>query len=84
MKGRNHHMKGLIYKDFYLGRKFFLFSFLFFFITALLFVLIRLSMICGNLAHGILTKDEMDNIKTFSLSMCPVWFCLSPSAPTAA
>ncbi len=68
-------MKGLIYKDFYLGRKFFLFSFLFFFITALLFVLIRLSMICGNLAHGILTKDEMDNIKTFSLYVpCLVLF----------
>ena len=44
-------MKGLIYKNYLVTRKYYFMAFVFFFITALFMILIRLSMICGNISH---------------------------------
>ena len=44
-------MKGLIYKDFVLSKKYYIMAFIYSFMFALIAALVRLSMICGNLAH---------------------------------
>ena len=44
-------MKGLIYKNYLITRKYYFMAFVFSFITALFMILIRLSMICGNISH---------------------------------
>ena len=44
-------MKGLIYKNYLVTRKYYFMAFVFFFITALFMILIRLSMICGNISY---------------------------------
>ena len=44
-------MKGLIYKNYLITRKYYFMAFAFFVITALFMILIRLSMICGNISH---------------------------------
>ena len=44
-------MKGLIYKNYLVTRKYYFMAFVFFVIMALFMILIRLSMICGNISH---------------------------------
>ena len=44
-------MKGLIYKNYLITRKYYFMAFAFFVIMALFMILIRLSMICGNISH---------------------------------
>lgn len=44
-------MKHLLYKEFYLGRKYYITSLLLFLIVSLMGILIRISMKCGNLAN---------------------------------
>ncbi len=45
-------MKGLIYKDLMLSRKYYIMAFLYCFMFALLAFLVRVSMICGNLSYN--------------------------------
>ena len=52
-------MKGLIYKNYLITRKYYFMAFVFFFITALFMILIRLSMICGNISHDPEAVDEL-------------------------
>ncbi len=52
-------MKGLIYKNYLVTRKYYFMAFIFFIITALFMILIRLSMICGNISHDHETVDEL-------------------------
>ena len=52
-------MKGLIYKNYLVTRKYYFMAFVFFFITALFMILIRLSMICGNISHDPEAVDEL-------------------------
>lgn len=52
-------MKGLIYKNYLVTKKVYFMALLFFFITALFMILIRLSMICGNISHDPETVDEL-------------------------
>ena len=52
-------MKGLIYKNYLITRKYYFMAFVFFFITALFMILIRLSMICGNISHDPEAVDDL-------------------------
>ena len=52
-------MKGLIYKNYLITRKYYFISLLFFFIIALFMILVRLSMICGNISHDPEAVDEL-------------------------
>lgn len=52
-------MKGLIYKNYLVTRKYYFMAFVFFIITALFMILIRLSMICGNISHDPEAVDEL-------------------------
>ena len=52
-------MKGLIYKNYLVTRKYYFMAFVFFFITALFMILIRLSMICGNISHDPEAVDDL-------------------------
>ncbi len=52
-------MKGLLYKNYLVTRKFYLIALLFFCIMALFMILIRLSMICGNISHDPETVEEL-------------------------
>lgn len=45
-------MKGLLYKDFWLSKKYYSMAFVFFFVFGLLTIMVRLSMIFGNLSHN--------------------------------
>lgn len=52
-------MKGLLYKNYLITRKYYFMAFMFSFITALFMILIRLSMICGNISHDAEAVDEL-------------------------
>ncbi|MBO5166589.1 MAG: ABC-2 transporter permease [Lachnospiraceae bacterium] len=58
-------MKGLLYKEFFLGRKNYLAFLALFFVFALLGALVCLSMICGNLQS--LPVEDPESVKTFAL-----------------
>ena len=52
-------MKGLIYKNYLITKKYYFISLLFFLIMALFMFLVRLSMICGNISHDPEAVDEL-------------------------
>ena len=52
-------MKGLMYKNYLITKKYYFISLLFFFIMALFMFLVRLSMICGNISHDPEAVDEL-------------------------
>ena len=52
-------MKGLIYKNYLITRKYYFMAFVFSFITALFMILIRLSMICGNISQDAEAVSEL-------------------------
>lgn len=52
-------MKGLIYKDFLLSRKYYIMAFIYCFMFVLLGVLMRISMICGNLSRN---QEVLDSL----------------------
>lgn len=52
-------MKGLIYKNYLITKKYYFISLLFFLIMALFMFLVRLSMICGNISYDPEAVDEL-------------------------
>ena len=52
-------MKGLMYKNYLITKKYYFISLLFFLIMALFMFLVRLSMICGNISHDPEAVDEL-------------------------
>ena len=58
-------MKGLLYKEFFLGRKNYLAFLALFFVFALMGALVCLSMICGNLQS--IPAEDPESVKTFAM-----------------
>ena len=56
-------MKGLIYKNLLLSRKYYIMAFIYCLMFALIAILVRISMICGNLSHDEEVLDSLTRNK---------------------
>ena len=68
-------MKGLIYKDILLTRKPLVMAFVYSILAAVLFFLVRLSMICGNLANSESLPSLERNMYIFHYVPCIIFLC---------
>ena len=67
-------MKGLLYKDLIISRRFFIIAFAYCFMGAFIFAMIRLSMICGNLADNSESTASLErNIYLLRYTPCAVF-----------
>lgn len=67
-------MKGLLYKDLIISRRFFIIAFAYCFMGAFLFAMIRLSMICGNLADNTESTASLErNMYLLRYTPCAVF-----------
>ncbi len=67
-------MKGLLFREFYLARKYYLLSAAMFFLVALMSILVNLSMICGNLSR--LSEDSLFQINDNAVTILTILPCL--------
>lgn len=67
-------MKGLLFREFYLGRKYYLLSSLMFLLVMMISLLINLSLICGNLSR--LSEDSVFQINENACTIVTILPCL--------
>lgn len=60
-------MRGLVYRELYLGRRYYIYSFLIGIIISLFGIMVRLSMICGNLSLLPLNKFSEIDVNTYNV-----------------
>lgn len=67
-------MKGLLFREFYLGRKYYLLSFAMYLLIAVMSILVNLSMICGNLSR--LSEDSIFQINENASTILKILPCI--------